>query len=283
MFKRQKSITHKNEISFKKYLRDISCLKMIGTEEELILYKKILSGDQNARDLLVTSNLRFVITVAKNFDGMGLTLEDLVAEGNIGLINAATKFDASMKVKFITYAVWWIRQSIINALNNYQRTVRLPHSQILEMNQVRRSENELEKILERIPSPQEIEEIKGISESKVINARLNATGSLSLDDEVCQNGVRFIDQFEDSMFISAQTTLEQQGIVTAGARILTYLKPKQRRILEFTYGLSGYTVKGTKDIALTLGLSEECVRSNRLTALKKLKKIQGISNLREYL
>lgn len=179
-----KQVTNRDTVSVEKYLQEISREELITAEEEVELARRIKMGDQDALDKLVRANLRFVISVAKQYQNQGLTLPDLINEGNLGLIKAAQRFDETRGFKFISYAVWWIRQSILQAIAEQARIVRLPLNKIGSLNKIMRTFQELEQQFEREPTPAEVAEILDIPEAEVVSIMKNYGKHVSIDAPV---------------------------------------------------------------------------------------------------
>ena len=174
-------ITKRESRSLEKYLQEVSREGMITADEEVELAQKIKEGDERALDKLVRSNLRFVISVAKQYQNTGLTLEDLINEGNLGLIEAAKRYDHTKGFKFISYAVWWIRQSILKAAADNSRTIRLPHNRLGEIQKINRASSEFEQTMEREPTDEELSEILDMDIEKIQNSRKMSKKQSSLD------------------------------------------------------------------------------------------------------
>src|SRR6201991_2213673 len=175
------SITNRESASLNQYLSDIARIPMITPQEEVILTQKIREGDQAALERLTTANLRFVVSVAKQYQNQGLTLGDLINEGNLGLIKAAKRFDETKGFKFISYAVWWIRQSILSAVAEQSRIVRLPLNQVGSLSKIRKSSSKLEQQFERPPTPEELAEDLETTSEKISDSLANAGRHLSFD------------------------------------------------------------------------------------------------------
>src|ERR1700739_4621580 len=175
------SITNRESQSLDKYLSEIAKVDLITAQEEVILAQKIREGDQAALERLTKTNLRFVVSVAKQYQNQGLTLGDLINEGNLGLIKAAKRFDEKKGFKFISYAVWWIRQSILQAINDHARIVRLPANKVGDLSKISKTSSLLEQHLERAPTPEEVAESLGVPTEKVNTALASAGRALSVD------------------------------------------------------------------------------------------------------
>ena len=270
------SITTKETESFNKYLRDVSGLDMINPETEIELAKRIKAGDIKAQDQLVKANLRFVISVAKQYVGRGLDIEDLVSEGNLGLIKAAQKFDETRGIKFISFAVWWIRQSILQSLADNSRQVRLPLNQINALNKIKSAENDLEQQLQRKATASELAEYLNIEEDK-INLSITSSQKISSMDTPFGDDSDFTlaDTFQSSDF--ADTEIIQSDISEKIKGALGNLTERERFIIINLFGI-GVNEMTLSEIGLKLDLTSERVRQIKNGALKKLSKT-GLSSL----
>lgn len=267
----KQSITNRDRDSVNLYLKDISHIKMMSTEEEHEVAVKAKAGDKRARDRLISANTRFVVSVAKQYQGQGLDLEDLIAEGNAGLIRAADKFDPKRGYKFISYAVWWIRQSILQALSEKSRTIRLPLNQVALLNKIRKTTAEFAGKFERDPSLKELEELTGIPSDKItailnISAKLVSVDSPFKDDE---EGT-YVDIIPNENSPKADATLIKESKESDVARILNKLAPRQHDIIRMYFGL------GTRELTLTeigdkFGVTSERIRQIKEKTLKIIK------------
>ena len=270
------SITTKETESFNKYLRDVSGLDMINPQTEIELAKRIKAGDIKAQDQLVKANLRFVISVAKQYVGRGLDIEDLVSEGNLGLIKAAQKFDETRGIKFISFAVWWIRQSILQSLADNSRQVRLPLNQINALNKIKSAENDLEQQLQRKATASELAQYLNIEEDK-INLSITSSQKISSMDTPFGDDSDFTlaDTFQSSDF--ADTEIIQSDISEKIKGALSNLTERERFIIINLFGI-GVNEMTLSEIGLKLDLTSERVRQIKNGALKKLSKT-GLSSL----
>ena len=267
----KQSITNRDRDSVNLYLKDISHIKMMSTEEEHEVAVKAKAGDKRARDRLISANTRFVVSVAKQYQGQGLDLEDLIAEGNTGLIRAADKFDPERGYKFISYAVWWIRQSILQALSEKSRTIRLPLNQVALLNKIRKTTAEFAGKFERDPSLNELEELTGIPSNKItailnISAKLVSVDSPFKDDE---EGT-YVDIIPNENSPKTDATLIKESKESDVARILNKLAPRQHDIIRMYFGL------GTRELTLTeigdkFGVTSERIRQIKEKTLKIIK------------
>jgi RNA polymerase primary sigma factor len=271
------SITTKETESFNKYLRDVSGLDMINSQTEIELAKQIKAGDIKAQDQLVKANLRFVISVAKQYVGRGLDIEDLVSEGNLGLIKAAQKFDETRGIKFISFAVWWIRQSILQSLADNSRQVRLPLNQINALNKIKSAENDLEQQLQRKATASELSEYLGVPEDKV-NLSITSSQKISSMDTPIGDDSDFTlaDTFQSSDF--ADTEIIQSDILQKINTALNSLTERERFIIINLFGI-GVNEMTLVEISNKLDLTSERVRQIKNTAIKKLSKSGVLSSL----
>lgn len=265
------SITNRGDGSVARYLNDISRVALLSTEEEISLALKIQNGDKVALDKLVKTNLRFVVSVAKQYQGQGLGLSDLISEGNIGLIRAAGRFDPSKGFKFISLAVWWIRQSIILAISEQKRIIRLPGNQIVGWSKILKASLKLEQELERTPTFGEISDMTGLSIDKVADMAANGTTTLSLDANLHHNNeVSLLDTLVNGNTESPDDQLLKDSLLSDLNNILDRLPTRECLLLKYVYGLDNFPMLGMDDIAELLGLSKERVRQLKSKAIRTL-------------
>ncbi len=270
--KMTKSFTNRDTVSFKHYLTEVSKISLIKDNEEVELAIRIKGGDEIALNKLISSNLRFVISVAKQYIDADCTLEDLVTEGNIGLCIAAKKFDHTMGNKFISYAVWWIRRTILDYKANQSKTIRIPTNKITEMFKIKQLISDLEQRLERIPSADEIAEEGNYDVSTVeLILSLNSRDVTSLDNCINEDGGTLGDLIEDSSSPSADHLVTTEESETKIENLLSAMKPQERYIVECYYGLIGDEKISMSEIGVELGMSRERVRQIRDKAILKLK------------
>jgi RNA polymerase primary sigma factor len=279
-----KSITNRDAASLDKYLQDISKLPMITVEEEIVLAQKIRNGDQQALERLTSANLRFVVSVAKQYQNQGINLSDLINEGNVGLIKAASRFDETRGFKFISYAVWWIRQSIMQAISEQSRMVRLPLNKITELNRIRKTQDILEQQLEREPSSNEIGAALDISEEQVDITRRAAGWHVSTDALLPGGETSTImdvifnpddEQPDDHLiFASLQTEID---------RVLATLTEREKDVIILSYGIGGITALSLQEIGEKYDLTRERVRQIKEKAIRKLKHGGRNKNLKSFL
>lgn len=269
-FKISKSITDRNVESIGLYFKDVSRNKVLSAEEESKLYSEIKKGNKKAIDKLITSNLRFVISVAKKYQGNGLSLVDLIQEGNLGLIKAAEVFDPDRGIKFISYAVWWIRQSIMKALSDQSRTIRLPLNQISCLSKVNKVSEKFEQTHNRKPSVNELEDIINIPANK-LNMSMALTGStVSLDSKIKDDSEStLVDIIPDSCKPSDYDT-GKNDLPRTIRTILDTLSNRDSDILRMAFGIDMFPMPLT-EVASKFGIGYERARQLQQTALKKIR------------
>jgi len=267
-----KSITNRDAGTLEKYLQDIAKERLISPEEEVELSRRIKAGDREALDLLVRANLRFVVSVAKQYQNQGLSLQDLINEGNVGLIKAAQRFDETRGFKFISYAVWWIRQSILQAVAEQARTIRLPLNQVGAVSKLKKTISLLEQEYQRKPSTEEIAKELDMSEAKVralmgMNMHQISTDAPLDDDEEGS----FLDVYVDQDSTATDQAVENESDNNAIQRSLHSLSEKERQVITMYYGIGTPREYSLDEIALDMGISRERTRQIRDRALKRLK------------
>ena len=267
-----KQITQRNSGTLDKYLADIAKERLLSAEEEVELARRIKEGDQAALEKLVRANLRFVVSVAKQYQNQGLSLQDLINEGNVGLVKAAQRFDETRGFKFISYAVWWIRQSILQAVAEQARIIRLPMNQVGAMAKMKKVISMLEQQLERRPTVKEIATELNVAEEKVeqlmsLNSHAVSTDA-PLDDEEDAN---FLDVYISEDEVQTDAHVEQESTSTAIRSSLDMLNEKERTILCMYFGLGTSREYSLEEIAMKLGISRERTRQIRDRSLKRLR------------
>ena len=277
-------ITSRESLSVDKYLQDISKYGMITAEEEVILAVKIREGDEKALEKLVNANLRFVVSVAKKYQNMGLPLSDIISLGNIGLVKAAQRFDETKGFKFISYAVWWIRQTILQALSEQTRMVRLPLNQTNAMSKIKKAFSKLEQEHEREPSVTEIAAELEESEEKISQTMKTSGRSISLDKPVKEGeDLKVGDLYANENSPSTDNDLMEESLQIELERSLSVLSPQERQVLELYFGIGQSYSFSLKDIADRFNLTQERVRQIREKALKRLRVKSKNRLLRQYL
>ena len=266
-----KSITNRESASLDKYLQEIGRKDLITVDEEVELAQKIKQGDQAALDKLVSANLRFVVSVAKQYQNQGLSLPDLIDEGNLGLIKAAQKFDETRGFKFISYAVWWIRQSILQALAEQSRIVCLPLNQVGSLNKIGKALQRFEQENERRPSPAELAEqldvpVEKIADTMKVSGRHVSVDAPFVDGE--DNSLLDVLPNEDSPM--ADSSLTQESLSKEVNRALEQLNPRERDILKMFFGI-GCQEMTLEEIGAKFDLTRERVRQIKEKAIRRLK------------
>lgn len=280
-----KSITNRESQSLEKYLQEIGKVELISPEEEVILANKIRLGDQRALDRLVNSNLRFVVSVAKQYQNQGLTLPDLINEGNLGLIKAALRFDETRGFKFISYAVWWIRQSILQALAEQSRIVRLPLNKVGLTNRINKAFQQLEQEFEREPTQEELSDLLEISVEEISSTVGISHRHVSMDSPMGDNDDGSImDLMENPNADKTDVKLEHfESLKLEIDRSLRTLTQRQKEVLCFFYGIGVDHALSLEDIGIRFNLTRERVRQIKDKAITKLRSTQKCRQLRFYL
>lgn len=279
-----KQITNRETQSLDKYLTEIAKVSLITADEEVELAKRIKAGDEIALEKLAKANLRFVVSVAKQYQNNGLSLGDLINEGNYGLIKAAQRFDETRGFKFISYAVWWIRQSIMQALAEQSRVVRLPLNRVGSINKISRAYSDLEQKLEREPSPAEVAESLDTTLEEVENNQRISKRHISMDAPFVQgeeNGL--LDVLEDSDQETPDSFLMADSLRKEVNRALTMLSDREVSVLSHYFGLNGDQAMTLEEIGEKFNLTRERVRQIKEKATNKLKTHSRNRILRSYL
>lgn len=278
-----KSITNRESESLEKYLQEIGKEELLSTDEEVELAQRIRKGDRKALDRLTKANLRFVVSVAKQYQNQGMSLPDLINEGNLGLIKAAEKFDETRGFKFISYAVWWIRQSILQAIAEQSRIVRVPLNQVGSVNKINRMLNKFEQENERRPSSVEISEQTDIPEEKVDEAIMVNSRHVSVD-------APFVDGEDNSLLDvlvnddapMADRQLVMESLRSEIATILKMLNERERNVITAFYGI-GQPEMTLEEIGNKFGLTRERVRQIKEKAIRRLRNSTNNKLLKTYL
>jgi len=280
-----KSITNRESQSLEKYLQEIGKVDLITAEEEVMLATQIRAGNTRALDRLVKSNLRFVVSVAKQYQNQGLTLPDLINEGNLGLIKAALRFDETKGFKFISYAVWWIRQGILQALAEQSRIVRLPLNKIGLTGRISRAYQLLEQEFEREPTAAELATLLEIDPEDITAALHFGTRHISLDSPIIdgEDGT-LLDTMENTNAEAADSTLVyHESLCKQIEQSLLVLTDRQKKVLCYFFGIGMENPLSLEDIGERFNLTRERVRQIRDKALHKLRGASGSHQLRVYL
>ena len=269
------SITNRTDEALDKYLNEISRVPMITPEKEVELAQAIRRGGekgQQAKDMLVKSNLRFVVSVAKQYQNMGVPLGDLINEGNIGLITAADRFDDTRGFKFISYAIWWIRQSIITALGEYGSLIRKPQSQVAISNKIKTATNEFVQTHQRYPSAEELSELISLEIDKIEKAIQADAYIASMDAPMAEeDGLTMADLLSSDSRYSADHKVEYDSMCSALMQVLSsVLNERERMIVVQSFGI-GCPERGLEDIGSEIGLTRERVRQIRMRSIEKVR------------
>lgn len=279
-----KSITNRNTASLDKYLQEIGREELITAEEEVELARKIKAGDEKALDKLTKANLRFVVSVAKQYQNQGLSLPDLINEGNLGLIKAARRFDETRGFKFISYAVWWIRQSILQALAEQSRIVRLPLNQVGSLNKIKKASSKLEQEFQRPPSSNEIAQEMDVSENKIDSALRITTRYVSMDAPlVSDEETSLIDVFVPSDSEDTDDELMRESLRREIDRSLSTLSEKERDVINLYYGIGMTHGLTLEEIGAKFDLTRERVRQIKEKAIRRLRHTSRSKLLKAYL
>jgi RNA polymerase primary sigma factor len=279
-----KQVTNRETPSLDKYLHEIGKVELLSSEEEVELAKRIKNGDEKALDKLIKANLRFVVSVSKQYQNQGLSLPDLINEGNVGLIKAAQRFDETRGFKFISYAVWWIRQSILQALAEQARIVRLPLNKIGSINRINKAFSNLEQLFEREPSVLEIAEILEMAPDDVKDAMKSAGRHVSMDAPIK-------DDEESTMYDillnkdapSPDKALLNDSLRREIERVLSILTYREANILRLYFGLNTKYQYTLEEIGQEFNLTRERVRQIKEKAIKRLKAATRSKLLKSYL
>ncbi|MCR9251377.1 MAG: sigma-70 family RNA polymerase sigma factor [bacterium] len=280
-----KQITNRESQSLDKYLQEIGRFDLITAEEEVELAIKIREGDKVALERLTKANLRFVVSVAKQYQNQGLTLGDLINEGNLGLIKAAQRFDETRGFKFISYAVWWIRQSILQALAEQSRIVRLPLNRVGSLNKVTKTFSELEQKFEREPSPEEMAEFLDISIDEVLDTIKISGRHISMDAPFAQGeeGGSLLDVLENDGTKTPDDSLLSDSLRREVQRALSTLTQRESDVISLYFGLNGESTLTLEEIGDKFSLTRERVRQIKEKAIRRLRHTSRSKALKPYL
>ena len=278
-----KSITNRESAALEKYLQEISKEAMISAEEEVELAQRIKKGDPKALERLTKANLRFVVSVAKQYQNQGLSLPDLINEGNLGLLKAAESFDETRGFKFISYAVWWIRQSILQAISEQSRIVRLPLNQVGSVNKINREINRFEQLYERRPSVDEIAEKVDLPQEKIDEAMAINGHQISVDAPFIEGEDNsLLDVMANSDAPLADNQLVEESLKSEIQNALSALNERERNVLEASYGINQPELT-LEEIGTKFGLTRERVRQIKEKAIRKLRNSKANKFLKTYL
>ncbi len=279
-----KQITNRESQSLDKYLQEIGKVDLLTPDEEVELAKRIREGDQAALEKLTKANLRFVVSVAKQYQNQGLSLGDLINEGNLGLIKAAQRFDETRGFKFISYAVWWIRQSILQALAEQSRIVRLPLNRVGSLNKISKTFSELEQKFEREPSPEELAEVLEVSTSEIVDTMKISGRHVSMDAPLVQGEENsLLDVLENDSEETPDSDLMVDSLRKEVQRALSTLTQREADVVTYYFGLNGAHVMTLEEIGEKFNLTRERVRQIKEKAIRRLRHTSRSKALKPYL
>ncbi len=270
--------------NLQQYLREISTQSPLTPKEEIELACKVKQGDKEALDKLLCANLRFVVSVAKRYQNRGLSLEDLINEGNLGLIKAANRFDESRGFKFISYAVWWIRQSILQALAEQSRTIRLPLTMVGIVNKYAREMEELEHEYEREPNLEEISGVMAVEQKFLENTLTLSSQPISVNGSLNdESNSLIIDVLKNENAVAPDQELMDNSLIQELNLVLKSLSDRERKVIEMYFGLGNTQPMTLEEIGTEINLTRERVRQIKETGLKKLRHISRARMLKQFL
>jgi RNA polymerase primary sigma factor len=279
-----KQITNRENDSLDRYLTEIGKVDLISVEVEVELARRIREGDQLALEKLTKANLRFVVSVAKQYQNKGLSLSDLINEGNLGLIKAGQRFDETRGFKFISYAVWWIRQCILQALAEQARIVRLPLNRVGSIQKISRTLAELEQKFQREPSMEEIAEVLNLSRADVIDVLSNCGRSVPIDAPFHQGeDSTMLDVMTDENALMPDTAMLNKSIATEIGRILKTLSSRDAHVITLYFGLNGQKAMNLEEIGEFFRISRERVRQIKEHAVNQLRKTCRTKRFRAFM
>jgi RNA polymerase primary sigma factor len=279
-----KQITNRESQSLDKYLQEIGKVDLLTPDEEVELAKRIKEGDQIALEKLTKANLRFVVSVAKQYQNQGLSLGDLINEGNLGLIKAAQRFDETRGFKFISYAVWWIRQSILQALAEQSRIVRLPLNRVGSLNKISKTFSELEQKYEREPSPEELAEVLDVTTAEVVDTMKISGRHVSMDAPFVQGEENsLLDVLENDSEETPDYGLMNDSLRREVQRALSTLTQREADVITLYFGLNGEHAMTLEEIGEKFNLTRERVRQIKEKAIRRLRHTSRSKALKPYL
>lgn len=281
-----KSITNREAASLDKYLQEIGRVDLVSIDEEIELARRIRQGDQEALDKLTKANLRFVISVSKQYQNQGLTVQDLINEGNLGLIKAAQRFDETRGFKFISYAVWWIRQSILQALAEQARVVRLPLNKIATINKINRAFSELEQRFERPPTHEELADALEMNVEDIRQSYANSGRHVSMDAPLKdddESSSSMLDVMENTELNTPDTALMKESLQKEIERSLSTLTMREGDIIRLYFGLNNRPPMTLEEIGMYFDLTRERVRQIKEKGIRRMKHNSRSKLLKSYL
>ena len=279
-----KQVTNRETASLDKYLQEIGKVELITADEEVELAQRIRQGDRIALEKLTKANLRFVVSVSRQYQNQGLSLPDLINEGNLGLIKAAQRFDETRGFKFISYAVWWIRQSILQALAEQSRIVRLPLNKIGSINKINKTYAKLEQEFEREPNAEEIAEVLDLTEAEVKESMKNAGRHVSMDAPLVQDeDNNMYDVLKSDEVVTPETELLYESLRKEIDRAISTLTQREADVVRLYFGLNGSHPMTLEEIGEKFDLTRERVRQIKEKAIRRLKHTSRSKILKSYL
>jgi RNA polymerase primary sigma factor len=279
-----KQITNRESQSLDKYLQEIGKVDLLTPDEEVELAKRIKEGDQIALEKLTKANLRFVVSVAKQYQNQGLSLGDLINEGNLGLIKAAQRFDETRGFKFISYAVWWIRQSILQALAEQSRIVRLPLNRVGSLNKISKTFSELEQKYEREPSPEELADVLDVTTAEVVDTMKISGRHVSMDAPFVQGEENsLLDVLENDSEETPDSGLMNDSLRREVQRALSTLTQREADVITLYFGLNGEHAMTLEELGEKFNLTRERVRQIKEKAIRRLRHTSRSKALKPYL
>ena len=273
-FIRRETERHDGDTAIRLYLREIGQVKLLTPQEEIELAAKIKKGDKKAREHMIKANLRLVVKIARDYEGIGLPLLDLISEGNIGLMKAVERFDPKKGGKLSTYGSWWIKQSIKRALANQSKTIRLPVHLVDKISRMRRTAMKLQEEFGREPTDEELAAELGTTASRVAQMRTASIRPASLDAPIGDDDSNnFSEMVEDERAVNPYDELEDKTVVSMLQDMVKHLDEREATILRYRFGLDGGTEKTLEDVGVKFGVTRERVRQIQNLALRKLRKM----------
>ncbi|MDR3456861.1 MAG: RNA polymerase sigma factor RpoD/SigA [Verrucomicrobiae bacterium] len=273
-FIRRESERHDGDTAIRLYLREIGQVKLLTPQEEIELAAKIKKGDKKAREHMIKANLRLVVKIARDYEGIGLPLLDLISEGNIGLMKAVERFDPNKGGKLSTYGSWWIKQSIKRALANQSKTIRLPVHLVDKISRMRRTAMKLQEEFGREPTDEELAAELGTTASRVAQMRTASIRPASLDAPIGDDDSNnFSEMVEDERAVNPYDELEDKTVVTMLTDMVKHLDEREATILRYRFGLDGGSEKTLEEVGVKFGVTRERVRQIQNLALRKLRKM----------
>ncbi len=278
----QRKITNRETLSLDKYLLEIGKVELLTPTQEVELARRIKAGDDAALEKLTNANLRFVVSVAKQYQNQGLTLGDLISEGNVGLIKAAKRFDETRGFKFISYAVWWVRQAILQALAEHSRIVRLPLNKVGSLNKISRTFAELEQLYEREPSPEELAEMLDLAPDEITSSLKLTKRHISMDSPLQGEDLNLFDILESDGQVPDDMLMDE-SLKQQVQRAIATLTQREADVICYYFGLGKSPSLTLEEIGVKLNLTRERVRQIKESAIRRLRQSSSRNSLKPYL